>query len=81
MDKKEMTVEQAAKLLRSHLQGEPWVAAIGVGEENGAPCIVLYVKTTKRLNLDDVRQGWNGFPVIVRKMGSLRLLSSWPTLS
>jgi hypothetical protein len=72
-----MTLEEAAKLLQAHLHAAPWVTAVGVGEENRTPCIVLYVKTLSGVNLDSLRQGWQGYPVVVRKMGSPRLVATF----
>lgn len=72
-----MTVEQAARLLQSHLQGAPWLTAVGVGENEGTPCIVLYVKTVKSADVEFLKGGWKGFSVVVRKMGSPRLVASF----
>ncbi len=72
-----MTVENAAKLLQTHLQGSPWLTAVGVGESEGTPCIVLYVKNLKGANVEFLKEGWKGFPVVVRKMGSPRLVASF----
>jgi hypothetical protein len=77
----DMTVEQAAKLLQSHLKNSPWVTAVGVGE-TGNPAIVLYVKSMKSADVEFLKDGWKGFPVVVRKMGSPRLVASFsPPLS
>ena len=70
-----VTPEQAAILLQLHLQGVSWMTAVGVGEENGTTCIVVYVKTISGVNVDFLRQGWNGYPVVVRKMGTPRLVA------
>ncbi len=72
----DMTVEQAAKLLQSQLQGSPWLTAVGVGETKGTPCILVYVKTLKGADLALFKQGWKGFPVVVRKMASPRFIAS-----
>lgn len=78
--RKHVSIKQAAKLLRSRLQDAPWVTAVGVGEQDGSPCIVLYVKTLTGIKTDFLDQGWKGFPVVVRKMGSPRLVASfWPS--
>ncbi len=74
-----MTLEQAAKLLHSHLHGAAWLTAIGVGASEGTPCIVVYVKNLKGVDIEFLKDGWKGFPVVVRKMGSPRLVASfWP---
>jgi hypothetical protein len=77
-----MTIENAAKLLHARLQGSSWLTAVGIGEHEGAPCIVLYVKTTRGADLGFLQEGWEGFPVVVRKMKSPRLVSVfWPKVS
>jgi len=73
----DMTVEQAAKLLQSHLKSSPWVTAVGVGETDGNPAIVLYVKSMKSADVEFLKDGWKGFPVVVRKMESPRLVASF----
>lgn len=70
-----MTLERAARLLHARLQGSPWLTAVGAGEHEGAPCIVLYMKTTQGVDLEFLQRGWEGFPVVVRKMKSPRLVS------
>lgn len=77
-----MTLEDAAKLLHAQLQGSPWLTAVGLGEDKGTPCIVVYVKNLKGADLEFLEQGWQGYPVLVRKMGSPRLVASfWPHYS
>jgi hypothetical protein len=75
----DMSVEEAATLLHSQLRAFPWLTAVGVGETQGTPCIVIYVKSLNSADLDFLKDGWEGFPVVVRKMGSPRLVASyWP---
>ena len=68
---------QAATELRDHLQGVPWLIAVGLGEEEGSPCIFLYVKKFRRDALGFLAGGWRGFPVVVRKMGTPRSLATF----
>lgn len=72
-----MTLEDAAKSLHARLHGAPWLTAVGVGEDAGTPAIFIYVKNLKTAKLDFLRDGWEGFPVVVRKMGSPRLVASF----
>ncbi len=72
-----MTLEEAAKSLRVRLEGAPWLTAVGVGEEKGVPGIVVYIKSVKAAKLDFLNQGWEGYPVLVRKMGTPRLVASF----
>ncbi len=51
--------------------------AVGVGENKGVPGIVVYIKSVKAAKLDFLKQGWEGFPVFVRKMGTPRLAASF----
>jgi len=77
-----MTLEDAAKSLQTRLQGAPWLTAVGVGEDAEIACIVVYVKNVKDAELGFLKGGWQGHPVIVRKMGSPRLVASfWPHTS
>jgi hypothetical protein len=74
-----MALEDAAKSLADRLREAPWLTAVGVGQEAGAPCIVVYVKTLQETKLDFLKGGWEGYPVLVRKMGTPRLVASfWP---
>jgi hypothetical protein len=72
-----MTLEEAAKLLHAQLLSSPWLTAVGVGDDRGTPCVVIYVKTLKGADLEVLHEGWKGFPVVVRKMASPRLLASF----
>lgn len=64
-----MTIQEAANLLLAHLCGKPWVTAVGVGEEKGTESIFIYVMSLKQADVAFLREGWHGFPVVVRKMG------------
>ena len=67
-----MTVEQAADLLSERLRSAPWLTTIGVGQENGSPCIYVYVKSLDPIAVAFLKEGWHGFRVLVRKMRSPR---------
>ena len=54
--------------------GHP-ITAVGVGENEGSPCIVVYVKRVKNADIAFLKDGWKGFPVVVRRMGSPRLVA------
>jgi hypothetical protein len=70
-----MTIEEAAQTLTDHLRGKPWFTAVGIGEYEGKPCLFLYVKAIKDAELQFLQQGWHGFHVEVRRMGTPRILS------
>ena len=65
-----MNIREAALQLQAQLQGSPWLTAVGVGEHEGSPCIFVYVKSLNRPGLAFLQNGWQGFPVVVRKMAS-----------
>jgi hypothetical protein len=68
-----MTIEEAASALHDRLRHVPWLTAIGVGKYRQEPCIFVYVKSPKRAETEFLKDGWQGFPVEVRKMGTPRL--------
>jgi hypothetical protein len=68
-----MTLEEAASALRARLHDAPWLTGVGVGERDGRPCIFLYVKSPKREELGFLEDGWHGYGVEVRRMGTPRL--------
>ncbi len=70
-----MNITDAASKLHARLKGSPWLTAVGVGEHGGSPCIFVYVKSLNRPELAFLQNGWQGFPVVVRKMASPRVLS------
>lgn len=69
-----MTIEQAAKSLQERYQDAPWLTAVGVGEHEGRACIFVYVKSLDPARLGFLKDGWYGFPVVVRKMSRPRLV-------
>jgi hypothetical protein len=69
-----MTIQEAADALVQRLQGAPWATAVGIGERDGAPCIYVYVKSPKSAPTSFLDDGWNGFPVEIKKMGPIRPL-------
>jgi len=69
-----MSVEEAARRLYERLHGARWLVNVGVGKQNGADCIFLYVKAQPR-ELQELRsRPWHGFPIEVRKTQPPRLL-------
>ncbi len=68
-----MNIDDAAQSLDRKLKRHPLFTAVGVGEENGSPALFLYVSDPKRFSLGDLKHGYNGFPVLLRKMGTPKL--------
>jgi hypothetical protein len=70
-----MTVEQAADLLNRKLEGVPGFVALGVGEEGGQPSLVIYARSVNRDLVRLERDGWEGYPVIIKRTGLPRPLT------
>ena len=69
-----MTIQQAAESLAQLLQGSPWLTGVAVGEREGEPCIFVYVNSAKQADVGFLRGGWQGFPVEIKRLGTLRPL-------
>lgn len=63
-----MSPTDAARLLSNDLRGEPWFTSVGVGEENDAPVLYLYVSRTNIPPLPFLQSGWNGYRVILKRL-------------
>jgi hypothetical protein len=46
------------------------LSAIGVGSQDGAPVIVLYLTSESKPDLTFLEKGWQGCPVQFREFGS-----------
>jgi hypothetical protein len=71
-----MTIDEAAESLDKRLRDEPWYTAVGVGKHREKPALFLYVKRLKGVDFSVIKDGWEGYHVEVRKMGSPRALVS-----
>lgn len=65
----------ACKSIYETFKEELWFSAVGEGSlKDGSPCIYLYIRNN---NIKKVKQifkdGWFGFPVIVKKIGSIKV--------
>jgi hypothetical protein len=76
MERKGMTVEEAAKRLDDQLQDAPWLTAVGVGESGGEKRIFVYVKSLEAAKKAFPANRWHGFSVEMRKMSTPRLVRS-----
>jgi hypothetical protein len=71
-----MTIDEAAQSLEQRYRDSSWFTAVGVGTHNGNPSLFLYVKTTKGIDSSLTKNGWEGYHVEVRKMGTPRVLTN-----
>ena len=69
-----MTIHEAARRLWDELADEPWLTTIGVGRDREQDCIYVYVNSTRADVRSKVASEWQGYPVIVTKLGALRPL-------
>jgi hypothetical protein len=64
-----MEMEKAAKSLEEKFRDRPWFLMVGTGETDGRPSLFLYVKSIERVPPSLPREGWEGFQVVVQKIG------------
>ncbi len=67
-----MSIQEAANALRERLRHAPWLTAVGVAASADTPCIYLYVNSLRNAEVAFLKDGWQGYPVEVRKMGAIR---------
>jgi hypothetical protein len=68
-----MTPEDAARALDMKLRPHPWYLSIGVGSnEKGNAAIYVYVKSRRHRELESLSEGWMGYDVVIRPVGSIR---------
>jgi hypothetical protein len=72
----EMRAEDAAHELDQKLRVFPWYISIGVGRTANGPALFLYVKSARHRELQGLKDGWRGFPVLIRPVGSVRPVSA-----
>ena len=69
-----MSIERASKLLHGRLSYWPSMHTIGVGHYDKAEAIFVYVRSTPQSLPNDIKNGWMGYPVVIKKTGSVRPL-------
>jgi len=67
-----MTIQEATAKLFDELSHFPWFVSIGVGQARDGDTIYVYVKTVRHKELDFLRGGFQGYPVIVEKTGVIK---------
>ncbi len=70
-------IHDAVKELRERLGRPGWLSAIGVGEENGKPIIILYLTTSTRPRLPWLNDEWEGYKVSFFEFGTIAPLGGW----
>ena len=66
-----MNVESAAALLDERLRPFAWYISTGIGETADGAVLFVYVKARKPRLLADLDDGWNGYRVQVRVLGTV----------
>jgi len=68
-----MTAEDAARILDAKLRPHSWYLSIGVGStDGGQPVLYIYVKSRRHKELESLSDGWMGYEVYIRPVGSIR---------
>jgi hypothetical protein len=68
-----MTPDDAARALDVKLRPHRWYLSIGVGSnKNGDAALYVYVKSRRHKELEALSNGWMGYEVIIRPVGSIR---------
>lgn len=67
----ELSALEKANELRSHLGSPSWLNFIGLGEENGKPCIYVYTNKS-RIDCSLIPSTWYDMPVMRRNIGRIR---------
>jgi hypothetical protein len=69
-----MNIDDAARSLEERFRQASWFTAVGIGEHAGEPALFLYVKNLRNVDQTIRRDGWEGFRVEIRKMGTPKLM-------
>ena len=64
--------EQAADQLNNKLRPHSWYLSTGVGETSTGVALFVYVKSARHSELTALRNGWKGYPVFIRSVGSVK---------
>jgi hypothetical protein len=67
-----MTAKQAAGQLDQHLRRYPWYMSTGIGETTDGQMLFVYVKSSRHPELGMIKDGWMGYKVMIRAVGSVR---------
>ena len=64
-------LQQITIELRKYLNDPQWLNFIGLGEENGSPCIYVYTNRS-RIPISTIPEIWYDMPVKVQNIGKVR---------
>lgn len=67
-----MTANEAAESLYDELSRFRWLVSVGIGNPDGRETLYVYVTTIRHPELEVLRNGYRGFPVIVTQSGAVR---------
>jgi hypothetical protein len=67
-----MTAEKAAGQLDKHLRRYPWYMSTGIGETTEGLTLFVYVRSSRHPELGMLKEGWMGYKVMIRAVGSVR---------
>jgi hypothetical protein len=77
MGSRDMSPENAAKLLDAELRPYPWYLSVGVGASSeGGPLLFVYTKSGKHPELARLGGAWQGFEIVVKPVGAIRPVAS-----
>lgn len=66
-----MEARVAATHLYEKLSWHRWFTSVGVAQEGGHPCLIVYVSVPPNRVAKDIPREWEGFPVVPRKLGQV----------
>lgn len=71
----EMNAMDAASDLQEKLAEVAVIQSVGVGEKDGVPAIYVYTTTLRDRDLEAIGSTWEGFPVVLRRVGRITPLA------
>jgi hypothetical protein len=67
-----VSLRDASFALWSQFHGQPWFVAVGEGvNDQRRPCLILYVKRKTRTIGEPFNQGWMGYDVLLKEVGTV----------
>lgn len=66
-------IKIASEKLFNYLSCYSWLTTIGIGKDDDQDCIFAYVTRLGKTEKTVIPSEWEGFKVVPRKMGNLRI--------